>query len=258
MARIDTSDYAGTHFIGKGGVEKAHEGLLHGRVGHQQVEVNARGGCCAPSRARPRCLAATCTCSWTSVCSRPRPRRWGTIAAPSWRSTPATAGCWRWSASRASTPISSSRGSASRTTTTCCIRRTSPCSTGRCAGSIRPDPPSSPSWVSRVWPPGWWMRASTKYCPGFYQLPGQSHRYRCWRRGGHGSVALEQAVVQSCDVYFYDLAHDLGIERLQGFLGASALVQYRNRRGRRAWGGWCRRGSGRSGRASSPGIRARP
>lgn len=57
------------------------------------------------------------------------------------------------------------------------------------------------------------------YCPGFYQLPGVSHRYRDWRKGGHGGVDLKAAIVQSCDVYFYDLAHHLGIDRLHEFLG---------------------------------------
>jgi cell division protein FtsI/penicillin-binding protein 2 len=43
LARIDKGNYAGTNFIGKGGVEMAHEDVLHGKVGYQQVEVNARG-----------------------------------------------------------------------------------------------------------------------------------------------------------------------------------------------------------------------
>ncbi|MEW8398722.1 MAG: hypothetical protein AB2707_21410 [Candidatus Thiodiazotropha sp.] len=40
---IDTSNYRGTNFIGKNGVEKSYEGMLHGQVGLQQVEVNAKG-----------------------------------------------------------------------------------------------------------------------------------------------------------------------------------------------------------------------
>src|SRR5690606_40043405 len=43
-------------------------------------------------------------------------------------------------------------------------------------------------------------------CPGFYSLPGQSRRYRDWRPGGHGSVDLHDAIVQSCDVHCYKLA----------------------------------------------------
>jgi penicillin-binding protein 2 len=56
------------------------------------------------------------------------------------------------------------------------------------------------------------------YCPGFYQLPGGGHKFRDWRKGGHGSVNLNQAITQSCDVYFYRLAGTLGIDRVHEFL----------------------------------------
>src|SRR5690606_1351236 len=52
------------------------------------------------------------------------------------------------------------------------------------------------------------------YCPGFYRLPGNTHRYRDWRPQGHGRIDLHNAIVQSCDVYFYDLAVGLGIDHL--------------------------------------------
>jgi len=56
------------------------------------------------------------------------------------------------------------------------------------------------------------------YCPGSYQLPGVSHRYRDWKKGGHGSVSLNQAITESCDVYFYRLAATLGIDHIHSFL----------------------------------------
>ncbi|MGR9086874.1 MAG: penicillin-binding protein 2 [Gammaproteobacteria bacterium] len=56
------------------------------------------------------------------------------------------------------------------------------------------------------------------YCPGFYQLPGVSHKYRDWKKGGHGSVSLNTAITQSCDVYFYRLASMLGIDHIHDFL----------------------------------------
>ncbi len=51
-------------------------------------------------------------------------------------------------------------------------------------------------------------------CPGWFSLPGDTHRFRCWRKEGHGLMNLHDAVVQSCDVYFYTLAVNLGVERL--------------------------------------------
>jgi len=56
--------------------------------------------------------------------------------------------------------------------------------------------------------------SETVFCPGYFTLPGSSRRYRCWKREGHGSMNLHDAIVQSCDVYFYQLARDLGIEKL--------------------------------------------
>jgi penicillin-binding protein 2 len=56
------------------------------------------------------------------------------------------------------------------------------------------------------------------FCPGYYQLPNVSHHYRDWKKTGHGSVAMSDAITQSCDVYFYTLASMLGIDRMHDFL----------------------------------------
>jgi len=56
------------------------------------------------------------------------------------------------------------------------------------------------------------------FCPGYYQLPNVSHHYRDWKKGGHGSVNMTEAITQSCDVYFYSLASMLGIDRMHSFL----------------------------------------
>lgn len=50
------------------------------------------------------------------------------------------------------------------------------------------------------------------WCPGFLELG--NHRFHCWRRGGHGWVALAEAISQSCDVYFYELSRRIGIEKI--------------------------------------------
>ncbi len=52
------------------------------------------------------------------------------------------------------------------------------------------------------------------FSSGTYQLPGHQRQYRDWRRGGHGWVTLEQALAESVNVYFYQLAVELGIDRI--------------------------------------------
>jgi penicillin-binding protein 2 len=66
----------------------------------------------------------------------------------------------------------------------------------------------------------------TVFCPGYYRLGRRA--YRCWRRGGHGEVDLHDALVQSCDVYFYTVGHKLGIDTLARYakmLGMGSLTQ---------------------------------
>lgn len=52
------------------------------------------------------------------------------------------------------------------------------------------------------------------FCNGWYTLPDSTHRYRDWKKTGHGKVDLKKAITESCDVYFYDLAVKLGIDRI--------------------------------------------
>ncbi len=52
----------------------------------------------------------------------------------------------------------------------------------------------------------------------FYQLPGDDHKYRDWKKTGHGWVNMDASIVQSCDVYFYDLAVRMGIDRMSEFM----------------------------------------
>jgi penicillin-binding protein 2 len=56
-------------------------------------------------------------------------------------------------------------------------------------------------------------RSRSVFGRGFFQIPGVRHRYRCWKKRGHGRVSLKRAIFQSCDVYFYDLAYRMGIGR---------------------------------------------
>ena len=54
--------------------------------------------------------------------------------------------------------------------------------------------------------------------PGVYYLPGSSRQYRDWKAGGHGSVNMFKAIQMSCDIYFYGLATELGIDNIFDYL----------------------------------------
>ncbi|MEM1298871.1 MAG: penicillin-binding protein 2 [Pseudomonadota bacterium] len=82
-------------------------------------------------------------------------------------------------------------------------------------------------WASGMYPPGSTFKmvvalaaleegvvapGETVYCPGFLKLG--KRKFHCWRRGGHGWVDLRKSIEQSCDVYYYEIAKRVGIEKI--------------------------------------------
>ena len=61
----------------------------------------------------------------------------------------------------------------------------------------------------------------TVFCPGYAKLGNQV--FRCWKHSGHGSQNLEQALFNSCDVYFYLMAERVGINKISAYTSACGL-----------------------------------
>ena len=58
-------------------------------------------------------------------------------------------------------------------------------------------------------------------CPGSFEMGTRT--FRCWRKHGHGRVSLHRAIVESCDVYFYNVGKLLGVDRLAQYAQAFGL-----------------------------------
>jgi penicillin-binding protein 2 len=202
---LDPSNYRGTTHTGKIGIEKSYEDMLHGKVGLQQVETTAQGRVLrvlnriAPvsghnlyltldSRVQDAAETAFGDFSGSAIAMDPNN---GDVLAfvslPTYDPNPFVNGIeyGDYGALRGQYPPGS---------------------------TVKPfmGLAGLEQGVTRV-------RSST-YCPGFYMLPGNSRKYRDWKRTGHGTVNLHDAIVQSCDVYFYDLALSLGIDRIHEYL----------------------------------------
>ncbi|HLS19339.1 MAG TPA: penicillin-binding protein 2 [Paracoccaceae bacterium] len=81
-------------------------------------------------------------------------------------------------------------------------------------------------WASGMYPPGSTFKVivalaaleagigpgETAYCPGFLKLG--KRRFHCWRSGGHGRMNLQDSLEQSCDVYYYEMARRIGIDKI--------------------------------------------
>ena len=61
----------------------------------------------------------------------------------------------------------------------------------------------------------------TVYCPGHLEV--SDRRFHCWKRAGHGNMSLQTALRESCDVYFYQVALELGIDKLSAMAARLGL-----------------------------------
>ncbi len=57
--------------------------------------------------------------------------------------------------------------------------------------------------------------ATSHYCGGGFKINGRGRTWHCWRRGGHGRVAVKDALTYSCDVFFYNVGLALGVDKIQ-------------------------------------------
>ncbi len=62
---------------------------------------------------------------------------------------------------------------------------------------------------------------TTVYCPGHANFYGRN--FKCWKRGGHGAVNLSRAIEQSCNVYFYTVGNQLGVDKINKWATALGL-----------------------------------
>ena len=214
LQELDPGRYAGTHFIGKTGVERFYETELHGEAGLRKVETNARGRVLRElGRTDPvpgANLTLTLDRSLQMLAYELLDGRRGSIVAI----VPSTGEIL----AMVSTPGFDSNQFV----------------TGIDVGSYRAlqediDLPLFNRAIRGHYPPGSTIKPflalaglvegvitpdSTINDPGFYQLPNDSRRYRNWLRWGHGRVDMERSIAVSNNTYYYTLAHDLGIDKL--------------------------------------------
>ena len=217
MESIDKSAYRGSQHIGKLGIEQNYEGTLLGEVGFKRVETDAHG---REGRVQERTAPVAGRHLHLSLDARMQAiaeQALGNFKGVAIAMDPKTGALLTF----ASTPVYDPNPFVNGIDTE-----------SYAALRDSKDKPLLNRALNGQYAPGSTIKAffglaaldagekpdKQIVCPGWYSLPGSSHRFRCWKKAGHGIVDLHTAVVQSCDVYFYRLAVTLGIERLTGYL----------------------------------------
>ena len=219
LTTLDASRYAATKNIGKTGVERSYEDELHGEVGYQRVETNAAGRIVdVLERTLPipgKNLYLTLDARVQMVAEQAFGDKEGALVAIN----PTNGEVLAFVSMPTYDPNLFVNGIDTKTYT---------------ALNKSPARPLFNRALQGQYPPGSTIKPflglagldyklitpdTTINCPGYYTLKNDDHKYRDWKKGGHGETDLTKAIVQSCDVYFYELSMELKIDRIEQFLG---------------------------------------
>ena len=218
LQQIDVSAYSGTDYIGKTGVEKTYESLLHGEVGFQHVEVNALGRVIRVLDIQPPAPGQDLHLALDAQLQREAMDAFGEDNGAAVAIDPSTGGILALVSKPGFDPNLFVEGISPETYTALQMSEDKPLFNRALRGQYPPGSTVKPFMGLAGLETGTINSSHKKYCPGFYQLPNHTHKYRDWKKGGHGSMNLTNAIIQSCDVFFYDLAHQMGIDRVHEFL----------------------------------------
>lgn len=219
-------NYAATHDIGKLGIERYYESVLHGKTGYEEVEVNSRGRVIrqlheqAPQAGKDIYLTVDLelqmyieklltTSRAAVVVSDPRNGEiLALVSNPSYDPNLFVNGIsgpnYRELLGNPDRPL---------------INRTT-------QGLYPPASTVKPFISVAALSEKVITRNTTIFDPGWWQLPGSEKRYRDWKRYGHGNLNVVKAIVESADTFFYQVAYDMGIDRLSAWMTRFGYGEY--------------------------------
>ena len=218
--RIDHANYRGTSHIGKTGVEASYEEWLHGKVGYQRVETNAQGRILRVLERHDPVAGRNLFLTMDAKLQRTAEAALGDENGAIVALDPVTGAVLAMASTPGFDPNLFANGIDLQTYRS--LQRS-------------PDRPLFNRAVNGQYPPGSTIKPFVglaglergigharreSWCPGWFVLSGGKRRYRCWKKYGHGRLGLHDALAQSCDVYFYELALALGIDRMHEYLSS--------------------------------------
>ena len=217
-SNYDKKNYNGTNFVGKTGIEKQYEKLLHGESGVKQIERNVAGRIVDTRIISPSIAGQDIYLNIDidfqlkaeSLLGDSR----GVIALINVKDGSIL--------SLVSTPSFNPNWFVNGIT----VERYNDLSSNE-------DLPLFDRSIKGLYPPGSTIKPMialaglelnnitikhSTFCPGYYKLNNYSRKFNDWKRSGHGKVNVIEAIAQSCDVFFYDLAFNMGIDQIHDSL----------------------------------------
>lgn len=225
LRRLDTSEYSASSHIGKVGIEKYYEDTLHGQIGFQRVETNAQGRIIKVlERTLPtpgKTLYLNVDVNLQAVAYKAFGEDNGALVAMN----PETGAILAMASVPGYDPNVFVHGLEADDYQKLSKSPSRPLFNRALQGQYPPGSTLKPLLGLA----GLELDEIYTYnpidCKGWYMLDDDvdERRYRDWKREGHGSTNLIDAITESCDIYFYDLSYKLGIDRIHQYLSAFGM-----------------------------------
>ena len=212
----DAANYNGTDYIGKEGLEKSYEKILHGNTGFEEVEVSAGGRAVRTlSRTAPvsgKNLILSVDIELQKVVEEAFGERRGALVAIE----PATGDVLAFVSKPTYDPNLFVEGIDQQSWTELNTSEDRPLLNRPLSGAYPPGSTYKPYMALAALELGKRTPQQAIADQGFFMFGG--HRFNDDKPGGHGMVDMYRSIVASCDPYYYMLANDLGVDTIHDFM----------------------------------------
>lgn len=220
---LDQQQYRGASSVGKTGVEKFYESQLRGKLGYQEVETNVTGRVMRVLAETPpvagQDIHLTIDFRLQQAATTALAGRRGAIIALD----PRTGEVLALVSQPSFDPNLFVNGISRKDFSALNFNPDRPLFNRALKGLYAPGSTIKPQIAVAGLDAGVITPSSRVFDPGYYQLPGSQHKFRNWNRSGEGWINLHAAIMRSNDVYFYDTANKLGVDKVRSYLRSFGL-----------------------------------
>lgn len=225
LKRVDPTNYRATNFIGKSGIEKYYEDILHGTVGYQMVETDVSGRTLRViNKQNPHSgakLYLSIDIKLQEAAYEALKGKRGAVVVINSHNGEILA----MVSSPSFDPNIFVSGVSSKDYKILSNALQRPMFNRAVRGVYPPASTIKPFVGLAGLDKGFVTTASEIYDPGKYKLPTAKHIYRDWKKTGHGTMNFKRAITVSCDTYFYHLGNKMGISNIEDMLVKFGLGQ---------------------------------
>ncbi|MGB5445847.1 MAG: penicillin-binding protein 2 [Psychromonas sp.] len=225
-AKGESARYRATEYIGKLGIEKYYEDLLHGQPGQRQVEVDSWGKVIRTLSFIPPVPGKDIILNLDVRLQLKAQQLLGENRGAVVLMDAKTGGILSLVSNPSYNPNLFVKGIGFKQYQELLQSQDRPLVNRATQGTYPPASTIKPEMALLALDTGVITETTEIYDPGWWIVPNTKRRFRDWKKWGHGMVNVHHAIEQSCDTFFYQVAYKMGIDRISAFMEQFSFGNY--------------------------------